>query len=184
MSRIPVVLTPDVSFPFVEVYVPYPNSTPGQVLEVDCKTGGGSAQHASQRAETVNRARATMARLSASVVDWGANTDMILADVREKVDGIRGELPTDVQRVNIGTLEHERRTDHRRPVLVEARPSQRLRSSRRKSEEADGTHTRVSPRCSCTARRGGKSMYTSVWMTYAGIASTWTRYSGGWTARI
>ena len=33
MSRIPVVLTPDVSFPFVEVYVPYPNSTPGQVLE-------------------------------------------------------------------------------------------------------------------------------------------------------
>src|SRR5688500_12245977 len=33
ISRIPVVLTPDVSFPFVEVYVPYPNSTPGQVLE-------------------------------------------------------------------------------------------------------------------------------------------------------
>ena len=33
ISRIPIVLTPDISFPFVNVSVPYPNSTPGQVLE-------------------------------------------------------------------------------------------------------------------------------------------------------
>src|SRR6187402_1227377 len=33
ITRIPIVLTPDVSFPFVSVNVPYPNSTPGQVLE-------------------------------------------------------------------------------------------------------------------------------------------------------
>jgi HAE1 family hydrophobic/amphiphilic exporter-1 len=33
MTRIPVVLTPDISFPFVQVWLPYPNATPGQVLE-------------------------------------------------------------------------------------------------------------------------------------------------------
>src|SRR3954469_25917744 len=37
ITRIPVVLTPDISFPFVDVFVPYPNSTPGQVLEAIAK---------------------------------------------------------------------------------------------------------------------------------------------------
>src|ERR1043165_5115001 len=37
ISRIPIVLTPDISFPFVNVSVPYPNSTPGQVLEAIAK---------------------------------------------------------------------------------------------------------------------------------------------------
>src|SRR5262245_2219952 len=37
LTRIPIVLTPDISFPFVSVNVPYPNATPGQVLEAIAK---------------------------------------------------------------------------------------------------------------------------------------------------
>jgi hydrophobic/amphiphilic exporter-1 (mainly G- bacteria), HAE1 family len=102
MSRIPVVLTPDVSFPFVEVYVPYPNSTPGQVLEAIAKP----VEEALSTLPNVQRLQSRSADDGAFVgisVDWGENVDMILADVREKVDGIRTELPADVQRVNIGT---------------------------------------------------------------------------------
>src|SRR5918995_1485909 len=33
MGKIPLVMTPDISFPFVEVWIPYPNATPAQVLE-------------------------------------------------------------------------------------------------------------------------------------------------------
>src|SRR6267143_7535 len=36
-TRIPIVLTPDISFPFVGVNVEYPNSSPGQVLEAIAK---------------------------------------------------------------------------------------------------------------------------------------------------
>ena len=56
---------------------------------------------------------------------------MILADVREKIDGIRAELPSDVQRVNIqswGTNDE--------PIIggqfsSEHRSAKRVRSARR-----------------------------------------------------
>src|SRR5918993_968286 len=102
ISRIPIVLTPDISFPFVNVFVPYPNSTPGQVLESIAKP----VEDALSTLPNVQRLQSRSGDDGAFVgisVDWGSNIDMILADVREKVDGIRGELPTDVQRVNIGT---------------------------------------------------------------------------------
>src|SRR5688500_9081752 len=100
MSRIPVVLTPDVSFPFVEVYVPYPNSTPGQVLESITKP----VEEALSTLPNVQRIQSNADDNGAWIgigLDWGQDVDMILADVREKIDGIRDELPSDLQRVNV-----------------------------------------------------------------------------------
>ena len=100
ISRIPIVLTPDISFPFVGVFVPYPNSTPGQVLESIAKP----VEEALSTLPNVQRLQSRSGDDGANIsigLEWGQNVDMILADVREKIDGIRADLPTDVQRVNI-----------------------------------------------------------------------------------
>src|SRR5262245_55622936 len=100
MTRIPVVLTPDISFPFVSVDVPYPNSTPGQVLEAIAKP----VEEALSTLPNVQRLQSNASDDGAWIgigLDWGQNVDMILADVREKIDGIRGDLPSDVQRANV-----------------------------------------------------------------------------------
>ena len=100
ITRIPVVLTPDISFPFVSVFVPYPNATPGQVLEAIAKP----VEEALSTLPNVQRLQSNSDDQGAWIgvqVDWGQDVDMILADVREKIDGIRGELPPDVPRVNI-----------------------------------------------------------------------------------
>lgn len=100
ITRIPVVLTPDVSFPFVSTNVPYPNSTPGQVLESIAKP----VEEALSTIPNIQRLQSSSNEDGAFIgigLDWGQNTDMILAEVREKIDGIRGELPADVERVNV-----------------------------------------------------------------------------------
>ena len=67
ITRIPVVLTPDISFPFVSVNVPYPNSTPGQVLEAIAKPVEEALSTLPERAAAAIERRATTAPGSASV---------------------------------------------------------------------------------------------------------------------
>ena len=100
VTRIPVVLTPDISFPFISVDVPYPNSTPGQVLESIAKP----VEEVLSTLPNVQRLQSRSGDQGAWVgigLDWGQDVDMLLADVREKIDSIRGELPSDVPRVNV-----------------------------------------------------------------------------------
>jgi HAE1 family hydrophobic/amphiphilic exporter-1 len=99
-TRIPIVLTPDISFPFVSVEVPYPNATPGQVLESIAKP----VEEALSTLPNVQRLQSRSADDGAWIgvgLDWGQDADMILADVREKIDSVRGDLPSDVRRVNV-----------------------------------------------------------------------------------
>ncbi|HYO81205.1 MAG TPA: efflux RND transporter permease subunit [Bryobacteraceae bacterium] len=99
-TRIPVVLTPDVSFPFVSVNLPYANATPGQVLESIVKP-------VEEALSTVPGVLRMSSRSDPSggwvglAFNWGDNVDMILADVREKIDGTRPELPSDLERINV-----------------------------------------------------------------------------------
>lgn len=100
ITRIPIVLTPDVSFPFVSVNVPYPNATPGQVLESIAKP----VEEALSTIPNVQRLQSNSDENGAWIgigLDWGQDVDMMLADVREKIEGVRGELPSDVQRFNV-----------------------------------------------------------------------------------
>src|SRR5918993_1533783 len=86
ITRIPIVLTPDISFPFVSVNVPYPNSTPGQVLESIAKP----VEEALSTLPNVQRLQSNSSDQGAWIgvgLDWGQDVDMILADVREKIDG-------------------------------------------------------------------------------------------------
>lgn len=100
ITRIPIVLTPDINFPFIGVEIPYPNATPGQVLESIAKPVEEALSTIPnvQRLQSNSRDDGTWIGIG---LDWGQDTDMILADVREKIDGVRGELPPDVERINV-----------------------------------------------------------------------------------
>jgi len=96
--KIPLVMIPAINMPFVQVYVPYPNATPAQTQESIAKP----LEEALTTVPSVDRMTARSGDSSASVdlhFGWGVDVDWMRAEVREKVDQVRGELPADVDRV-------------------------------------------------------------------------------------
>ena len=98
--KIPLVLMPSVDFPGLFIFVPYRNATPSQVqqsitkpLEEVLATIPG-VQRMSSRSGSDN-ARVQL------FFDWGTDIGFLRAQVREKIDQIRGELPEDVDQVMI-----------------------------------------------------------------------------------
>lgn len=98
IAKIPLVMTPDISFPFIGVNVPYPNATPAQVQESIVKP----IEEALSTVPRVQRLSARAGDNSAWIdmqFDWGQDVDWLRSQVREKIDQIRNELPEDVDRV-------------------------------------------------------------------------------------
>ena len=91
---------PELDAPFILVQVPYPGSTPKEVereivrpLEESLATISG-----------IDRMFSTSDENGATVVlvfDWNRNLKVKLSEVRERVDAVRGELPQDVQRIQV-----------------------------------------------------------------------------------
>src|SRR3981189_1073310 len=76
ITLIPIVLTPDISFPFVSVNVPYPNSTPGQVLESIAKP----VEEALSTIPKIQRLQSTSSDDGAWIgigLDWGPAGDIL-----------------------------------------------------------------------------------------------------------
>jgi len=98
VTKIPLVLTPDITFPFIGVWVPYPNATPGQIQE-------SIAKPLEEALSTVPHVQRLMTRSSDREVfigmtfDWGQDVDWLRSQVREKVEQIRKELPDDVDQI-------------------------------------------------------------------------------------
>jgi HAE1 family hydrophobic/amphiphilic exporter-1 len=96
--KIPLVLAPDISFPFINVMVPYPNATPGQIEE-------SLARPIEEALATVPHVRRMTSRSGDDSLwvglgfDWGQDVDWLRAEVREKLDQIRIELPADTDRI-------------------------------------------------------------------------------------
>lgn len=100
LNRIPLVLQPDVSFPFVGVEVPYPNATPEQIQESITRP----IEEALSTVPNVQRLTSRSSANSAFVgmfFDWGRDVDWLRAEVREKVEQIRHELPSDVRQIYV-----------------------------------------------------------------------------------
>ena len=97
-TRIPLVLMPDVQFPFLFVYVPYPNATPQQIQETITRP----LEEVIATIPGVKQMSSTSAADSAQIqvqFDWNTDVGMVRAQVREKVDQIRNDLPDDVRRI-------------------------------------------------------------------------------------
>ncbi len=102
ITRIPLVLQPNINFPFLEVYVPSPNASPVQVLESIAKPVEEAVATVPKVQRLSSNSDADGAWVSLEFA-WGQDVDWVRAEVREKLDQIRGQLPSDVQRVNVQT---------------------------------------------------------------------------------
>lgn len=102
VTKIPLVLTPDISFPFVGVHVPYPNATPGQIQESIAKP----IEEALSTVPHVQRLNSRSSDREAFVgmrFDWGHDVEWLRSEVREKIEQIRQDLPSDVDRIFVRT---------------------------------------------------------------------------------
>ena len=94
---------PQAEFPFIGVFVPYPNGIPGQVekeiarpVEEVLATLGGVKEIFSQ---------SDGERCFVGVrFDWGRDVNVLRLEVKEKIDQIRPELPADVRNIMLFTF--------------------------------------------------------------------------------
>ncbi len=98
LMRIPLILLPEVDFPQVEVYVPYPNASPEQVERTITKPLEevlATVAHV----KTLNSNSEADGSYIGLEFDWGLDIDVLRAEIREKVEQARVELPDDVDHI-------------------------------------------------------------------------------------
>ncbi len=100
--KIPLVMTPDISFPFVEVYIPYPNATPVQVQEAITKPVEEALSTVPHIERLTSRAGDSSTWVDLSF-DWNQDIEWARSEVSEKIEQIRNELPDDVERIAVHT---------------------------------------------------------------------------------
>ena len=99
-KKIPLVLFPDLQFPFLGVSVAYPNATPGQIQESITKP----LEEILSTIPGVQQMSSRSGRNSAWVqlfFDWDSDMAVLRSEVRGKLDQIQGELPDDTDFITI-----------------------------------------------------------------------------------
>jgi len=102
IARIPLVLTPDIHFPVIVVIVPYHNATPEQVQEAIVKPLEDVLSTIPRVERITSTANADQALIQLQF-DWGEDIEWLRAEVREKVDHARQDLPDDVDHILVQT---------------------------------------------------------------------------------
>ncbi len=103
ISRLPLNFLPHAEFPFIGVFIPYPNGIPGQVEK--------------EIARPVEEVLATLGGVKdvfsysdpeqcfvGVEFDWGRDVNVLRLEVKEKLDQIRPELPADVRDMMLFTF--------------------------------------------------------------------------------
>jgi HAE1 family hydrophobic/amphiphilic exporter-1 len=103
LYKLPLELFPRLDFPFIGVYVPYPNAIPSQVEEEIAKP-------LEEVLSTLGGVREIFSNSSSDdcfvgvEFFWGREVDVLRLEVREKVDQIKSELPSDIRDISIFTF--------------------------------------------------------------------------------
>lgn len=100
VTRIPLMLVPQLEAPVMFVGAQYYNATPSQILEAITKP----IEEALATVPGVQRMSSRSSPDGVSIQIWcgmGADTSMIRADIREKIEQIRDDLPKDLRQVEI-----------------------------------------------------------------------------------
>ena len=101
--KLPLEFFPRMDFPFIGVYVPYPNSLPSHIEKKISKP-------IEEVMGTLGDVRYIFSESTSDggfigvVFNWGRDVDVLRMEVKEKVDQIRNELPSDIQRIQIFTF--------------------------------------------------------------------------------
>lgn len=100
LFKIPIEFLPEVDFPQIMVSVPYPNATPEQIERTITKP----LEEVLATVPHVKNINSTSHANGAEIhleFDWGLDLDVIRAEVRERVEQARSELPDDVDRIYV-----------------------------------------------------------------------------------
>ncbi len=110
--KLPVEFFPEMDFPFIGIFVTYPNALPSQVerqiakpLEEVLSTLGDVKQLFSESSSD--------GAFVGVVFDWGRDVNVLRMEVKEKVDQIRSELPEDIERIQLFTF-----NSNDQPIMV------------------------------------------------------------------
>jgi len=98
LHLLPVEEFPDVTFPGMQVIIPYPGSTPEEVEQLITRPVEEALSTLSGIEELRSRSEAEQATFQIQF-DWGRDIDAAAFDVRTKLDSIRPELPAGADRI-------------------------------------------------------------------------------------
>jgi HAE1 family hydrophobic/amphiphilic exporter-1 len=103
VPRLPLAFLPEVSFPSIEITIPYANALPAQVEEEITRP----AEEALATLSKVRRIRSWSSPNAANITvefDWGEDIAPLRVEAREKLDRIRDQLPADVDLIQINSF--------------------------------------------------------------------------------
>ncbi len=103
VTKLPIEFFPQMDFPFCGVYVPYPNSIPSHVEKKIAKP----IEEVLGTLDDVKRIFSNSTSDGAFIgvqFNWGQDINVLRMEVKEKVDQIRNELPSDIERIQIFTF--------------------------------------------------------------------------------
>ncbi len=103
VQKLPIEFLPQMDYPFIGVYVPYPNSIPSHVEK-------RIAKPIEEVLSTLGDVKRVMSYSSSDDVfvgvlfNWGRDVSVLRLEVKQKIDQIRNELPDDIERIQIFTF--------------------------------------------------------------------------------
>ena len=103
VPKLPLAFLPEVSFPGIEITIPYPNALPAQVEEEITRP----AEEALATLSKVRRINSWSSANAANIYiqfDWGQDISPLRVEAREKLERIRDRLPVDVDRIQVNSF--------------------------------------------------------------------------------
>jgi len=100
LKLIPLEFFPDIDAPFLAIEIPYPNSTPEEIEKEITRPVEEVLATITDLKEmrSFSQENTTFINL---LFNWGINIDVKSLEAREKLDGIRDQLPEDIERIFI-----------------------------------------------------------------------------------
>jgi len=104
LQKLSLEFLPRVEFPFIAVWIPYPNGIPTEnerdivrpLEEVLATLGGVRTLRSYSDADDIQVGVA---------FEWGRNVNLLRLEVKEKIDQIRGDLPPDIEQIYLLTFD-------------------------------------------------------------------------------
>ncbi|MEK7824538.1 MAG: efflux RND transporter permease subunit [Candidatus Eisenbacteria bacterium] len=103
VPKLPLAFLPEVSFPSLEISIPYPNALPAQVEEEITRP----AEEALATLSRVRRISSWSSPNAANLFvqfDWGEDIAPLRVEAREKLERIRDRLPVDVDQIQVNSF--------------------------------------------------------------------------------
>lgn len=97
---LPLEFFPDADNPFINIDIPYPNSTPEEVEQQITRP----VEEVLATISGIKRMRSDSGENNANIFlefKWGTDTEIKAIQAREKIDSIRDQLPPDVERIRV-----------------------------------------------------------------------------------